>query len=68
MSIKHANSYQDEHDKAVLICRSDKQNWYWCHPKDGDVHGSTTTDYVVFDSVADATRTADRYGYKVIYE
>lgn len=68
MSKRHSDSYQDERDKTVLIRKSDKQNWYWCHPSDGDVHGSTTTDYVVFDNIGDATRTANRYGYKVIFD
>lgn len=65
---KHANTYEDEADKTILIRRSEDGRYFWCHPKSGEVHGSTTSDYVTFETVAEATRIASQLGYLVTYD
>ena len=66
MSIRHAKHYE-ENDRIVLI-RHDKEreNYYWCNVNDGDVHGSTDSDYIRYTSLWDCIDAAKYYGYEVI--
>lgn len=68
MNKKHANTFEAETDKIILIRRSEDGHYFWCYPQTGEVHGSTTSDYITFETVAEATRTAFQYGYRVTYD
>jgi hypothetical protein len=68
MSIRHAE-HCDAEDRTVLVRQSqDSDTWHWAHPSDGAVHGSTTSDYVTFNSATSAVMAARRYGYTVTFD
>jgi hypothetical protein len=66
--MKHADTY--EPDDRLMLIRTNKETKqaHWSHPSDGSPHGSTTSDYVTFDSIHDAIATAKRLGYAVTFD
>jgi hypothetical protein len=71
--IQHSDKYEPS-DRTILIRYEQQRDEnhipraYWCHPSDGDVHGSSTNKYVEFDTVAEAERVAVNLGYDVILD
>lgn len=69
----HSKQYEPN-DRTILIRLEQQQDehhvpqYYWCHPADGDIHGSDTNEYVTFNSLVDAQQTAIDLGYAVILE
>ena len=64
--ILHAN-YYDLDDRSLLVrYNQETDSAHWAHPSDGSPHGSSDSDYVTFQNVAEAIVTAQKYGYLVI--
>ena len=71
--LRHSNHYEPS-DRTILIRHEQQRDEnhvpkaYWCHPSDGDVHGSNTSEYVIFDSIGEAQEVAVKLGYEVIFD
>ena len=71
--IRHSDKYEPS-NRTILIRYEQQRDEnhvpkaYWCHPSDGDVHGSDSNQYVNFNSIGEAQRVAVDLGYEVILD
>ncbi len=66
MNIRHAKHYEPEERTVLIRYNPERSNYYWCNVNDGDIHGSTDSNYVAFTSLCDCIDAAKHFGYEVI--